>query len=102
MDWTEGDQDLIQVPQVVKHLDECIFPNGRELITKKKMNDWMDAFNIVTSAHDVEKHIGLASSRPAEPPLTDVAAHAEWTEDQEWLYTMLRKVTKGKAVGKKI
>ena len=86
----------------LKPLDECIFPNEREPITKKKMDDWIDAFSIVAAAHSVEKHIGPASKRPPEPPTTEIVAHAKWIDDQEWLFTMLRKATKGKSVGKTI
>ena len=59
------------------NLDECIFLNEREPATKKKMDDWIDAFNIIAAAHSVEKHIGPASKRPPEPPTTEIVVHAK-------------------------
>ena len=87
----------------LRHLDECLFPNERDVLTKKKMTDWIDALLIVAAAHGVEKYMAPVAKRPTEPdPMLDEEAHERWIEDQEWLYTILRKVTKVKAIGRDI
>ena len=48
----------------LKHLDKCLFPNQREVFTRKRMNDWIDAFSIVAAAHGVEKYLAPAGERP--------------------------------------